>query len=124
MWKQLNHNTDEEEGEHPNPSEEHPERKRKENDGLFFFPVSESFLINWKFKDNKNIVQEETFSIFGDPKPGSKGFISVLKNKNSVHVCTCAMQCKHYRDSSSFGISESQMTSVRLEQLFLVVVVH
>lgn len=64
--------------------------EKKETDGLgFFFSVSEIFLVNWKFKDNKNIVQEETFSIFGDPKPGSKGFISVLKNKKSVHVCTC-----------------------------------
>lgn len=99
------------------------EKKKKREWWIVFVPVSESFLINWKFKNNKNIVQEETFSIFGDPKPGSKGFISVLKNKNSVHVCTCAMQCKHYRDSSSFGISESQMTSVQLQQLFLVLLV-
>lgn len=38
----------------------------------FHWSSKQRFLNNWKVTRNKNSIQEETFSIFGDPKPGSK----------------------------------------------------
>lgn len=70
----------------------------------FHWSSKQLFLNSWKVAINKNSIQEETFSIFGDPKPGSK-FSSPFKKKVSM----CAhVRCKHDRDFLSFGISESQ----------------
>lgn len=45
----------------------------REECGMGFHFISKHlFLNNWKLTRNKNGIQEETFSIFGDPKPGSK----------------------------------------------------
>lgn len=56
-------------------------------DGFPLHRYFDSSLTTRKAAVDKNSIQEETFSIFGDPKPGSK-FSSLLKKRClRVHVC-------------------------------------